>query len=235
MSLNRKKSTSRKRIIDEIQKLKERIRILESKLEDGQDADLTFEELNLAGPITVQPVIGRVKREYRMGNKIVQRRINEVLFCRCGRRLDQNHVLRCQKCSKLVCEDCATLYHGRVYCLWCFKRIHDLTKSDYKILLCIASGITDANDIFRITGVVPETVRRKLYGFRDLYVTSKASCLRELFFRVPRLTDAGADALAAYERIYGADYDSIFVKKMIKEYMKANELERLRRKLIKGR
>ena len=235
MSFNRKKSTRRERIVDEIQRLKERIRILESRLENEQGTDLTLEDLNVAGPITLEPVIGRVKREYQIGERIVQRRINEVLFCRCGRRLDQNHVLRCQKCSQLVCEDCAVLYHGRVYCLWCFKRIHDLTKTDYKILLCIASGITDANDIFRITGVIPETVRRKLYGFRDLYVTSKASCLRELFFRVPRLTDAGADALAAYERIYGNDYDSIFVKRLIKEYVKANEIERLRRTLIKGR
>lgn len=216
-------------ILREIERLRARIRALESTISQKQNPHMTIQDLNVAGPIALEPVVGRVQREFEMGDRIVQRTINEVLFCRCGRRLDQNRVLRCRKCSQLVCEDCAILYHGRVYCRWCFKQVHDLTKSDYKILLCIASGVDDPDDIFMITGVQPETVRRRLAKFMDVYVTDKATCFKEYFFSVVRLTDAGADALAVYEKIFGLDYDSVFVKRKIKGFIEASEFEKLTR------
>jgi len=216
-------------VLREIDTLRARIRALEANSYRNRNHSIRMEDLNVAGPITHEPIIGRVQREFELGERIVQRRTSEVLFCRCGRRLDQSRVLRCQKCSQLICEDCSILYHGRIYCLWCFKRIHDLTKSDYKLLLCIASGITDKNDIFRITGIPPDTVRRRITRFMDVYVTKKASCFKEWFFSVLRLTDAGADALDVYERMFGADHDSVFVKRKIKQFMKATEFERLMR------
>jgi len=218
----------------EIDKLRARIQALESNLTRNnypQTPSIKMEDLNVAGPITLDSVIGRGQREFELGDRIVQRRVDEVLFCRCGRRLDQSRVLRCQRCSRLACEDCAVLYHGKVYCLWCFKQIHDWTKSDYKIFLCVASGITDTNDIFRITGVFPETIRTRKRKFMDVYLTKKATCFREFFFSVLRLTDAGADALAVYERIFGADHDSLFVKKKIRALVKATEFERLMKRL----
>jgi hypothetical protein len=214
--------------LEEIDRLKARIQALEANLTANsypRTPNIRMEDLNIAGPMTLEPVIGRVQREYELGDRIVQRRVNEVLFCQCGRRLDQSRVLRCKRCSQLVCVDCSVLYHGKIYCLWCFKRVHDLTKSDYKILLCVASGITDTNDIFRITGVPPETVRKRTRKFMDVYVTKKASCFKEFFFSVLRLTDAGADALDVYEKMFGADYDSLFVKQKIKAFMKASILK----------
>lgn len=225
------------KVLEEIKRLKAKIDALELSLgmKGNSSSNIRMEDLSVAGPITSEPLIGRIRREFQIGERIVQRRIDEVLFCRCGRRLDQNRVLRCQRCYDLVCEDCAILYHSKVYCLWCFKRIHDLTKSDYKILLCIASGITNTNDIFRLTGVLPETVKRRLRKFMDVYVTDKPTSFKEFFFSVLRLTHAGTDALASYETIYGSDYDSIFVKRRIKEYIKARELEKMTRTLKIGR
>jgi len=223
-------------VFREIDMLKARLRALEanSYMHGTRGQTIRMEDLNVAGPITYEPIIGRVQREFELEERIVQRRTNEVLFCRCGRRLDQHRVLRCKECSQLICEDCSILYHGRAYCLWCFKRIHNLTKSDYKILLCVASSITNANDIFRITGVPPDTVRRRIARFMNVYVTKKASCFREWFFSVLRLTDAGGDALDVYERMFGRDHDSIFVKRRIKQFMKQAEIKRLMR-AIKNR
>jgi hypothetical protein len=220
----------------EIDTLRARIRDLEANLPTNTQLstpNIRMEDLNVAGPITLEPVIGRVRREYELGDRIVQRKVDEVLFCRCGRRLDQTRVLRCQRCSQLVCEDCAVLYRRRVHCLWCFKQVHNWTKTDYKIFLCIASGITDTNNIFRITGVLPGTIRKSARKFRDVYVTRKASCFREFFFSVPRITDAGADALAVYDKLFGADYDSLFIKRKIKALEKTTELERLTRTLTR--
>lgn len=223
-------------VFEEIDRLRARVRALEENLSRNthhRTPSIRMEDLNVAGPIALEPVISRTQREFEFGDRIVQRRVNEFLFCRCGRRLDQTRVLRCQMCSQLVCEDCAVLYHGKVHCLWCFQRIHDLTKSDYKILLCVASGITDTNDIFRITGVPPQMVEDRIRRFMDIYVTKKAACFREFFFSVLRLTDAGADALASYEDIFGSDHDSMFVKRRIKGFIQAEETQRLEKMLKK--
>lgn len=220
----------------EIDMLRARIQALEAGLSRNtqfRTPNIRMEDLNVAGPITLEPIIGRIRREYELGDRIVQRKVDEVLFCRCGRRLDRTRVLRCQRCSQLVCEDCAILYRRKIHCLWCFKQTHDWTKTDYKIFLCIASGITDTNDIFRITGVLPEIIRQRARRFSDIYVTRKASCFREFFFSVPRITDVGADALAVYEKLFGADYDSVFIKRKIKDIERATEFERLNRALTR--
>ncbi len=186
--------------------------------------NLRIEKTELAGEIIDEPILSKTIREVDLPSSH-RKLVYSPFFCKCGERIDKETARRCTHCKALLCVNCSLIYLKRVYCEECLQNVHNinLSKLDYKILLCVSHGITSKANIFRLTGIQPEVVEDKIESFLNKYTTKKPASLTELILRKLRLTHLGNDALAVFEGKYGNDLDCLILKKRIHEFKSERE------------
>jgi phage FluMu protein Com len=188
--------------------------------ETEESENLLIEKIEIAGDIIDEPVLSKSIRELKHGSK--HRKISVgPFFCECGKTITKENAVRCSHCRKLLCRECGILYLDEIHCKKCLKTNHNifLTKTDYMILLCVSNGVEIAKRIFRLTGVKPEVVEKRIQDLMEKYVTREPSSFLERLFPKLRLTDLGQDALGVFDAIYAKDADCINMKEKLLKFL----------------
>ncbi len=189
---------------------------------ENKTEELTIETIEMAGEIADEPILSKNIRELNLGSKSKHRKIIVgPFFCECGMSIDRKNAKRCSHCKRLVCENCCVLYLNEVHCKKCLETEHNifLTKTDYIILFYIANGVTNAKTIFRLTGVKPDIVEKRIHDFLEKYVTKVSTSLMEKLFPKLRVTDLGRDALGVFDSIFSKDADCVVAKEKLQKFI----------------
>ena len=189
-------------------------------MEEDETENLTIETIEIAGEIVNEPILSKSIRELKLGSK--HRKI-EVgpFFCECGKSITKENATRCSHCERLICKDCGVLYLNEIHCKKCLEVDHQifLTKTDYMILLCVSNGVASIKTIFRLTGIKPDVVEKRIDDLMEKYVTKEPTGFLEKFFPKLRVTNLGRDALGVFDAIYGKDADCISMKQKLLEFI----------------
>lgn len=189
--------------------------------ESNEVENLTIEKIEIAGDIVNEPILSKSIRELKLGSKHRKVLIGPFFCAQCGRPITKENAVRCSHCEKLLCRECGILYLNDIHCKGCLKTDHDifLTKMDYMILLCISNDVASAKKIFRLTGVKPEVVEKRIRDLMEKYVTREPSSFRERLFPKLRLTNLGQDALGVFDAIYAKDADCVSMKQKLLKFL----------------
>jgi len=130
-------------------------------------------------------------------------------YCRCGKPLLQEDSRRCSICRRLICINCSIEHNGRTYCIDCIKTVHELSKTEYLVLLALLTG--NLRKTVELMGIerreAEENIRR---------LEAKGYIVRRgLIFKKYRIRQAGYEALTLYDRIYGVHPDVALLKKLL--------------------
>lgn len=189
-------------------------------MEENETETLTIENIELAGEIADEPILSKSIRELKLGSK--HRKINiGPFFCECGKSITKENATRCSHCERLICKDCSILYLNEIHCKKCLEVDHQifLTKTDYIILVCVSSGVTGAKTIFRLSGIKPDVLKKRIEDLMEKYVTKEPTGFLEKFFPKLRVTNLGRDALGIFDAIYGKDADCVTAKQELLEFI----------------
>lgn len=189
-------------------------------VEENEIENLTIEKIEVAGDIIDEPILSKSIRELELGSK--HRKISVgPFFCECGKAITKENALRCSHCEKLLCRECGIPYLNEIHCKDCLKADHNisLTKTDYMILLCVSKDVPNAKKIFRLTGVKPEAVEKRIQDLMEKYITKEPSSFLERLFPKLRLTNLGQDALGVFDAIYAKDADCIGMKQKLLKFL----------------
>jgi len=179
---------------------------------------------NLSMNIAVRKVAGkRVRRSKLWERRKIYSTKNGVLnkeeeiegpsFDKVGRTLEKgDKIVRCYKCRSLYHAKSTIEYEKGYLCIRCLSKEHDWDKSFYKIALCLFKGINDERTIQDLTGVEKKVVKERIEGSIGSYIIER---WKFLCFRGIRLSDRGEEALALWDKVYGADIDVIALKERI--------------------
>ena len=126
----------------------------------------------------------------------------------------------CHHCGCVLCDLHAIIHNNRAHCEEDFRRHHiDLSRRDYKTLVCTANGIDDINKIAELTSMLPEDVERSL---AKLSTSNLIICETKLFGLLKEIkpTDEGLLAISVYRQfIYGRDEDMELFGKTLRKYL----------------
>ncbi len=121
----------------------------------------------------------------------------------------------CHHCEKKLCRDCIIIYENTAHCLDCLRRYHiDLSKKAWKVLRCIADGVTIVSTISGITKMLREEVITSMAELQRLGFIVKDGWIIKRY----RITEDGLVAMNLYDRIYGPDPDSYDFLMELKDY-----------------
>jgi hypothetical protein len=151
----------------------------------------------------------------------IQRRILIGICDVCGKRLFDDEAFRiCGSCGKRICalpSKCSvTLPNGNTVCIRCLKTKLPLSKSLYKVLVCLANRIHSTDAISKITHVDRREVEDALVKLCSLgLVTRKGIFL----FSSYHILDRGIEAIGIYRQIWGEDYDILVFDTELRRYL----------------
>jgi len=125
----------------------------------------------------------------------------------CGNRLDQDFFI-CSSCGKKICKSgrCGASFHNKTYCVECLKELLPLSKKHFKVLVLIASDVTDIKTISDLTKINKNEVRTCFEELLKLELIAKKGA--SIFSKI-QATDYGIEAIGAYHQVYGEDKDVI--------------------------
>ena len=134
----------------------------------------------------------------------------------CGSALGRGFRAICHHCGRKLCERCSISFEGRTHCIDCLRENHvNLGRREWKVLRCIASGVTMVSVIGRITGMGREEVRAIIAGLRAMGLVAIDGFW---FLKRPKATEEGLVAVAIYDRIYGDEPGSWRFRRDLDEY-----------------
>jgi hypothetical protein len=126
----------------------------------------------------------------------------------------------CHHCDHVVCEKCAIIHNNRAHCEQCLRQFHiDLSKRDYKTLVCLANGITETDRIAEMISIAPEHVERSLAHLSTSNLIIRETKLFGLI-NERKLTDDGIIALSVYRQfVYGRDEDIMLFGRTLRKHI----------------
>lgn len=130
----------------------------------------------------------------------------------CGRRLFDDEAFKiCTSCGQRLCASpskCSvTLSNGNTVCLRCLRtRFFPLTKSLFKVLICVANDIQSADAISKIVHLDKKAVADALTTLNSIGSTIRRGVL---LFTSHRIQGLGLEAIGLYRQIWGEDYDML--------------------------
>jgi len=190
-------------------------------MEEDETEDLTIENVEIAGEIVNEPILGKSIRELKLGSKKHRKISVGPFFCECGKSITKENATRCSHCQRLICKDCGVLYLNEIHCRKCLEAAHEifLTKTDFMILLCVSNGVASGKTIFQLIGITPDVVEKRIGDLMEKYVTKEPTGFLEKFFPKLRITNLGHDALGIFDAIYGKDADCVTAKQKLSEFI----------------
>lgn len=130
-----------------------------------------------------------------------------------------DHYFVCHHCECVLCDLHAIILNNRAHCEEDFRRYHiDLSRRDYKTLVCTANGIDDSDKIAELTSMLPEDVETSL---AKLSTSNLIICETKLFGLLKEIkpTDEGLLAISVYRQfIYGRDEDMELFGETLRKY-----------------
>ena len=188
-----------------------------------QPSEIKFESIERIGGEIREPFVKVSVESFDLSGNASRKNITvEPFFLKTGQRVERTRVAMCSNCKGYVLDSNpnAIYYQGSVFCMQCFQMIYSLSKDEYKLLLCIVSGIEKPKDISRIAGIRKEWVKAILDS-----LILKGYIIKDSFlglFKHLRLSSGGEEALGIYEKqVFGKDKDSLAVKARIISYLKS--------------
>ena len=133
----------------------------------------------------------------------------------CGARLNDEFKI-CDRCRRKLCKECSIIYENKVCCIECLKEIIPLTKEAYKVLLCIANGITNTKVLAELVKLRESDVEELLEGLVKLELVKKEGLF---VFSNFKITHQGIVAICAYKQAYGKDEDVTLLCKEVREHL----------------
>ena len=131
-----------------------------------------------------------------------------------------DHFFVCHHCGCVLCDLHAIIFNNRAHCEEDFRRHHiDLSRRDYKTLVCTANGMDDISKIAELTSMHPEDVEASL---ARLSTCNLIICESKLFGLLKEIkpTDEGLLAISVYRQfIYGHDEDMELFGKTLRKYL----------------
>lgn len=133
---------------------------------------------------------------------------------------EDDHFFVCHHCGCVLCDLHAILFNNRAHCEEDFRRCHiNLSRRDYKTLVCTANGVDDVDKIAELTAMLPEDVEQALARLSTsnliTYETKLFGLIKEI-----KPTDEGLLAISVYrEFIYGRDEDMELFGKTLRKYL----------------
>lgn len=131
-----------------------------------------------------------------------------------------DHFFVCHHCGCVLCDLHAIIFNNRAHCEEDFRRHHiDLTRRDYKTLVCTANGMDDIGKIAELTSMLPEDVEASL---AKLSTSNLIICESKLFglLKEMKSTDEGLLAISVYRYfIYGRDEDMELFGKTLRKHL----------------
>lgn len=129
-------------------------------------------------------------------------------------------VFVCHHCGCVLCDLHAVILNNRAHCEEDFRQFHiDLSRRDYKTLVCPANGMDDIDKIAELTYMLPEDVEQSL---ARLSMSNLIVCESKLFGLLKKIkpTDEGLLAISIYRQyIYGRDEDMELFGKTLRKYL----------------
>jgi len=143
----------------------------------------------------------------------------------CHRVIKQDEpVFLCHTCGAVLDSSHAIMINNRAHCpQHCRQEHFDLSRKDYKSLICVANGIDDIDEIADLTGILPQDIELSL---AKLSMSNLIICKNKLFGLVKEIktSDEGLLAIAVYRRyFYGCDEDMELFGKTLRKYLSKEE------------
>jgi hypothetical protein len=131
-----------------------------------------------------------------------------------------DHFFVCHHCESVLCDLHAIIFGNKAHCEEDFRRNHiDLSRRDYKTLVCTANGIDDVDKIAELTSMLSDDVKQSLARlFTSNLITQETKFFGLLKETKP--TDDGLMAISVYRQfIYGRDEDMELFGKTLRKYL----------------
>lgn len=156
-------------------------------------------------------VIGGSELSKENGVNIQKESLN---FCVCGDIIEPNKIVICQWGGEKLCHNpgCAIRYEKKNVCIDCLKKKFPLKKQQYKVLVCVAAGISSVGAIHNLAKVPKKAANEALKDLR------KSGYLERPIWSY-KITDEGMDIKAAYSGVWDADEDIFILKKEIRNFL----------------
>jgi hypothetical protein len=147
--------------------------------------------------------------------------VNVPVCSVCHRLLkESDHLFVCHHCESVLCDLHAIIFNNRAHCEDDFRQHHiNLSRRDYKTLVCLANGVDEVSKIAELTLMCSEDVKASL---ARLSTSNLITCKSKLFgvLREIKLTDEGLLAISVYRQfIYGSDEDMELFGKTLRRYL----------------
>jgi len=194
---------------DEIARLKQEIERLKAENE-GLGHGMEKKKAVVAGGMTDIGIFETEVKKINMANGFDREEVKVTnYFTVKGHQLQKDQVLRCSFCSIILTTQEKIESNNKVFCEKCYRQEeHDLSKDEYKIMLCASRGFTSTSMLLeslgcavtvqRITGLDKGEVTRML----DRLLSAGYLFRHGFFFKRIMVSSKGEEAMVAYGQIY---------------------------------
>jgi hypothetical protein len=194
---------------DEIARLKQEIERLKAENE-GLGHGMEKKKAVVAGDMTDRGIFETEIKKIDMANGFDREEVKVTnYFSVKGHQLRMGQVLRCSFCSIILTAQEKIESNNKVYCEKCYRQEeHDMSKDEYKIMLCASHGFTSTSllleslgcavTIQRLTGLTKNEAAKKLERLLDEGYLFQHGIL----FKKIRVSSKGEEAMVAYGQVY---------------------------------
>lgn len=206
---------------DEIARLKQEIERLKAENE-GLGHGMEKKKAVIAGGMTDIGIFEEEIKKINMANGFDREEVKVTnYFSVKGHQLQMGQVLRCSLCSIILTAQEKIESNNKVYCEKCYRhQEHDLSKDEFKIMLCASHGFTSTSlfleslgwavTVQRITGLMKSEATKILDRLlKDGYLFQHG-----ILFKKIRVSSKGEEAMVAYDQVY-RDEDCDIVRNRI--------------------
>jgi hypothetical protein len=133
-----------------------------------------------------------------------------------------DHFFVCHHCARVLCDLHAIILNNRAHCEEDLRQHHiDISRRDYKTLVCLANGIDAMDKIADLTAMLPVEVEQTLTKLSTSNLVTSQPRLFGLLKEV-KPTDEGLLAISVYRQfVYGRDEDMELFGKKLREFLVA--------------
>lgn len=213
MSRNNEKNPS---LLEFLESLNKRLTALEQKVASAGEAKPIYEKVRL-------PTHDLEQNTKLMTGEGVTDVTNLPVCSVCHGLIEQtDHFFVCHHCAHVLCDNHAIMLNNRAHCEEDLRQHHiDLSRREYKALVCLANGIDDTDRIAEFTAMHSEEVEQTL---AKLSTSNLVTSQRRLFglLKEVKPTDEGLLAISVYRQfVYGRDEDMELFGKKLREFLVA--------------